>query len=99
MATTSASSESRQSSSKLGRGGSKMSIAIVDAPVTHDIMEVLIQIARKEEFDLPMNFAALPNRSRTREKQSWLLKPAKHTEFVAKFICMHRKSSGNRQQV
>ncbi|XP_052310555.1 uncharacterized protein LOC7480136 [Populus trichocarpa] len=30
----------------------------VDAPVTHEIMEVLIQIARKEEFDLPMNFAA-----------------------------------------
>ncbi|KAJ9147063.1 hypothetical protein P3X46_029266 [Hevea brasiliensis] len=30
----------------------------VDAPVTHEIMEVLIQIARKEDFDLPMNFAA-----------------------------------------
>ncbi|XP_011011739.1 PREDICTED: uncharacterized protein LOC105116208 [Populus euphratica] len=30
----------------------------VDAPVTHEIMEVLIQIARKEEFDLPMNFAS-----------------------------------------
>ncbi|XP_065851580.1 uncharacterized protein [Euphorbia lathyris] len=30
----------------------------VDAPVTHEIMEVLIQIARKEEFDLPMKFAA-----------------------------------------
>ncbi|KAF2302318.1 hypothetical protein GH714_034093 [Hevea brasiliensis] len=30
----------------------------VDAPVTHEIMEVLIQIARKEGFDLPMNFAA-----------------------------------------
>ncbi|KAG8662723.1 uncharacterized protein LOC110601402 isoform X2 [Manihot esculenta] len=30
----------------------------IDAPVTHEIMEVLIQIARKEDFDLPMNFAA-----------------------------------------
>ncbi|XP_022741261.1 uncharacterized protein LOC111292901 [Durio zibethinus] len=30
----------------------------VDAPGTHEIMEVLIQIARKEEFDLSMNFAA-----------------------------------------
>ncbi|WCJ24952.1 Replication factor C subunit 5 [Euphorbia peplus] len=30
----------------------------VDAPVTHEIMEVLIQIARKEEFELSMNFAA-----------------------------------------
>ncbi|XVF59658.1 hypothetical protein PTKIN_Ptkin07bG0293400 [Pterospermum kingtungense] len=30
----------------------------VDPPVTHEIMEVLIQIARKEEFDLSMNFAA-----------------------------------------
>ncbi|GMY11473.1 replication factor C subunit 5-like [Fagus crenata] len=30
----------------------------VDAPVTHEIMEVLIQIARKENFDLSMSFAA-----------------------------------------
>ncbi|PON74019.1 Replication factor C [Trema orientale] len=30
----------------------------VDAPATHEIMEVLIQIARKEEFDLPVGFAA-----------------------------------------
>ncbi|XP_028052639.1 replication factor C subunit 3-like isoform X1 [Camellia sinensis] len=30
----------------------------VDAPVTHEIMEVLIQIARKGDFDLPMSFAA-----------------------------------------
>ncbi|KAJ7944258.1 Replication factor C subunit 3 [Quillaja saponaria] len=30
----------------------------VDAPVTHEITEVLIQIARKEEIDLSMNFAA-----------------------------------------
>ncbi|KAE8703814.1 Isoflavone reductase-like protein 4 isoform 1 [Hibiscus syriacus] len=29
-----------------------------DAPVTHEIMEVLIQIEKKEEFDLSMNFAA-----------------------------------------
>ncbi|KAI3440519.1 uncharacterized protein J3R85_003605 [Psidium guajava] len=30
----------------------------VDAPITHEIMEILIQIARKEDFELPMNFAA-----------------------------------------
>ncbi|XP_039020992.1 uncharacterized protein LOC120153033 [Hibiscus syriacus] len=30
----------------------------VVAPVTHEIMEVLIQISRKEEFDLSMDFAA-----------------------------------------
>ncbi|KAF9610217.1 hypothetical protein IFM89_021155 [Coptis chinensis] len=30
----------------------------VDAPVTHEIMEVLIQIARQENIDLPMSFAA-----------------------------------------
>ncbi|KAI8000474.1 Berberine bridge enzyme-like 23 [Camellia lanceoleosa] len=30
----------------------------VDAPMTHEIMEVLIQIARKEDFDLPISFAA-----------------------------------------
>ncbi|KAE8707735.1 Isoflavone reductase-like protein 4 isoform 1 [Hibiscus syriacus] len=30
----------------------------VDAPVTHEIMELLIQIARKEDFELSMNFAA-----------------------------------------
>ncbi|KAE8731254.1 hypothetical protein F3Y22_tig00002840pilonHSYRG00823 [Hibiscus syriacus] len=30
----------------------------LDATVTHEIMEVLIQIARKEEFDLSMDFAA-----------------------------------------
>ncbi|XP_062102428.1 uncharacterized protein LOC133812653 [Humulus lupulus] len=30
----------------------------VNAPVTHEIMEVLIQIARKEDFDLSMEFAA-----------------------------------------
>ncbi|RWR82423.1 Replication factor C [Cinnamomum micranthum f. kanehirae] len=30
----------------------------VDAPVTHEIMEVLIQTARKENFDLPLSFAA-----------------------------------------
>ncbi|CBI17494.3 unnamed protein product, partial [Vitis vinifera] len=30
----------------------------LEAPVTHEIMEVLIQIARKEDFDLPMSFAA-----------------------------------------
>ncbi|CAN1121981.1 Replication factor C subunit 3 [Linum perenne] len=30
----------------------------VNAPATHEIMEVLVHIAKKEEFDLPMNFAA-----------------------------------------
>ncbi|XP_050240929.1 replication factor C subunit 3-like [Quercus robur] len=30
----------------------------VNAPVTYEIMKVLIQIARKEDFDLPMSFAA-----------------------------------------
>ncbi|CAA2969243.1 Replication factor C, subunit RFC3 [Olea europaea subsp. europaea] len=30
----------------------------VEAPVTHEIMEVLIQIAKKEGFELSMNFAA-----------------------------------------
>ncbi|GLJ20553.1 hypothetical protein SUGI_0373920 [Cryptomeria japonica] len=30
----------------------------VDAPLTHEIMEVLLQIAKKERFDLPMSFAA-----------------------------------------
>ncbi|XVF62058.1 hypothetical protein PTKIN_Ptkin08bG0186600 [Pterospermum kingtungense] len=33
-------------------------VITVDAPVTHEIMEVLTQIARKEDFDLSMNFAA-----------------------------------------
>ncbi|XP_044482679.1 uncharacterized protein LOC123209007 [Mangifera indica] len=30
----------------------------VDAPVTHEIIEILVQIAKKEEFELSMNFAA-----------------------------------------
>ncbi|KAJ0041330.1 hypothetical protein Pint_28316 [Pistacia integerrima] len=30
----------------------------VDAPVTHEIMEILIQIAKKEDFELSMSFAA-----------------------------------------
>ncbi|KAK6922699.1 hypothetical protein RJ641_011003 [Dillenia turbinata] len=30
----------------------------VDAPVTHEIMEVLLQVARKEDFELSMSFAA-----------------------------------------
>ncbi|CAK9152375.1 unnamed protein product [Ilex paraguariensis] len=30
----------------------------IDAPVTHEIMEVLIQIARKEDIELSMSFAA-----------------------------------------
>ncbi|XP_058092048.1 uncharacterized protein LOC131237952 isoform X2 [Magnolia sinica] len=37
---------------------SRCKLITVDAPVTHEIMEVLIQIARKENFDLPMSFAA-----------------------------------------
>ncbi|CAN6563187.1 unnamed protein product [Malus baccata var. baccata] len=39
----------------------------VDAPVTHEIMEVLIQIARKEEFDLPMSLA---NKIANKSKQN-----------------------------
>ncbi|KAM7516234.1 hypothetical protein LguiA_005817 [Lonicera macranthoides] len=37
---------------------SRCKVLEVDAPVTPEIMEVLIQIARKENFDLSMNFAA-----------------------------------------
>ncbi|KAK9012231.1 hypothetical protein V6N11_040297 [Hibiscus sabdariffa] len=37
---------------------SRCRVIKVDAPVTHEIMEVLIQIARKEDFELSMNFAA-----------------------------------------
>ncbi|TQD81688.1 hypothetical protein C1H46_032784 [Malus baccata] len=37
----------------------------VDAPATHEIMEVLIQIASKEDFDLPMSFASkIANKSK-----------------------------------
>ncbi|XP_076893759.1 uncharacterized protein LOC143545831 [Bidens hawaiensis] len=37
----------------------------LDAPVTHEVMEVLIQISRKENFDLPMKFAAkIANKSK-----------------------------------
>lgn len=37
----------------------------LDSPVSHEIMEVLIQIARKEGFDLPMKFAAkIANKSK-----------------------------------
>ncbi|MFS7973233.1 putative P-loop containing nucleoside triphosphate hydrolase [Helianthus anomalus] len=37
----------------------------LDAPVTQEIMEVLIQISRKEDFDLPMKFAAnIANKSK-----------------------------------
>ncbi|XP_077220335.1 uncharacterized protein LOC143854333 [Tasmannia lanceolata] len=42
-------------------------LIMVDAPVIHGIMEVLIQIARKENFDLPMSFAA---RIATKSKQN-----------------------------
>ncbi|KAI3848851.1 hypothetical protein MKX03_034237 [Papaver bracteatum] len=37
---------------------SRCKIVTVDAPITHEIMEVLIQIGRKESFDLLMSFAA-----------------------------------------
>ncbi|CAN4083306.1 unnamed protein product [Withania somnifera] len=37
---------------------SRSKVVEVAAPVTHEIMEVLIQIARKEDFELPMDFAA-----------------------------------------
>ncbi|RZC66440.1 hypothetical protein C5167_010124 [Papaver somniferum] len=37
---------------------SRCKIVTVDAPITHEIMEVLIQTGRKESFDLPMSFAA-----------------------------------------
>ncbi|KAF8377918.1 hypothetical protein HHK36_031306 [Tetracentron sinense] len=37
---------------------SRCKVIKVDAPITHEIMEVLIQIARKENFELSMSFAA-----------------------------------------
>nr|XP_043616255.1 uncharacterized protein LOC122588195 [Erigeron canadensis] len=37
---------------------SRCHVIKLEAPVTHEIMEVLIQIARKESFDLPMKFAS-----------------------------------------
>ncbi|TMW85022.1 hypothetical protein EJD97_023922 [Solanum chilense] len=37
---------------------SRSKVFEVAPPVTHEIMEVLIQIARKEDFELPMGFAA-----------------------------------------
>nr|GEX96512.1 replication factor C [Tanacetum cinerariifolium] len=37
---------------------SRCHIIKLDAPVTHEIMEILIQIARKENFDLSMKFAS-----------------------------------------
>ncbi|KAI7746590.1 hypothetical protein M8C21_005744, partial [Ambrosia artemisiifolia] len=40
-------------------------IVKLDAPVTQEIMEVLIEISRKEHFDLPMKFAAkIANKSK-----------------------------------
>ncbi|KAI3761060.1 hypothetical protein L1987_51466 [Smallanthus sonchifolius] len=40
-------------------------IVKLDGPVTHEVMEVLIQISRKESFDLPMKFAAkIANKSK-----------------------------------
>ncbi|KAL3525365.1 hypothetical protein ACH5RR_013737 [Cinchona calisaya] len=37
---------------------SRCKVINVEAPVDHEIMEVLIQIARKEDFELPITFAA-----------------------------------------
>ncbi|KAK4430679.1 Replication factor C subunit [Sesamum alatum] len=37
---------------------SRCKVIKVEAPVTHEIMEVLIQIAKKEDFELSMSFAA-----------------------------------------
>ncbi|XP_059294796.1 replication factor C subunit 3-like [Lycium ferocissimum] len=37
---------------------SRSKVVEVSAPITHEIMEVLIQIARKEDFELSMGFAA-----------------------------------------
>ncbi|KAK8304761.1 hypothetical protein V6Z12_D03G014700 [Gossypium hirsutum] len=37
---------------------SRCKVIKVDAPATHEVMEILIQIARKEDFELHMNFAA-----------------------------------------
>lgn len=46
---------------------SRCKLIAIDAPVTHEVMEVLIQIARKENFELPMSFAA---RIATKSKQN-----------------------------
>ncbi|XP_071912939.1 replication factor C subunit 3-like [Coffea arabica] len=44
---------------------SRCKVINVEAPVTHEIIEVLIQIAGKEEFELPMSFAArIANKSK-----------------------------------
>ncbi|XP_073305822.1 uncharacterized protein [Primulina huaijiensis] len=37
---------------------SRCKIIKVEAPVTHEVMEVLLQIAKREGFELPMSFAA-----------------------------------------
>ncbi|CAI9757839.1 unnamed protein product [Fraxinus pennsylvanica] len=37
---------------------SRCKVINVEAPITHEIMEVLIQIAKKEGFELSVNFAA-----------------------------------------
>ncbi|KAI4381167.1 hypothetical protein MLD38_007270 [Melastoma candidum] len=37
---------------------SRCKIINVAAPITHEIIEILIQIGRKEDFELPMSFAA-----------------------------------------
>ncbi|KAJ1408860.1 P-loop containing nucleoside triphosphate hydrolase [Sesbania bispinosa] len=41
----------------IGPVKNRFKVIKVDAPQTHEITEVLIQIAKKEEIDLPMNFA------------------------------------------
>ncbi|XP_022963157.1 uncharacterized protein LOC111463451 [Cucurbita moschata] len=37
---------------------SRCKVIKINPPVTHEIIDVLIQIAKKEEFDVPMNFAS-----------------------------------------
>ncbi|XP_073105721.1 uncharacterized protein [Elaeis guineensis] len=46
---------------------SRCKLIAMDAPVTHEIMEVLIEIAKKENFELSTSFAA---RIATRSKQN-----------------------------
>ncbi|XP_008795941.2 uncharacterized protein LOC103711542 [Phoenix dactylifera] len=46
---------------------SRCKLIAMDAPVTHEMMEVLIQIAKKENFELSTSFAA---RIATRSKQN-----------------------------
>ncbi|CAL5439827.1 unnamed protein product [Camellia sinensis] len=70
----------------------------VDAPMTHEIMEVLIQIARKGDFDLPMSFAA---KIATKQKQNLrkaimiILYTGKVSKASRGFCSPQADSSGN----